>query len=97
MRTVNKLAKIAERSKNNDDELIDFLTDDEEDMKEFCNTYRGVCDSYANDKRVSLYEWLADSATTSHVANRHEFFTEYMLQSGASVSGVGNTTIRVEG
>jgi transposase InsO family protein len=97
MRTVNKLAKIAERSKNNDEELIDFLTDDEEDMKEFCNTYRGVCDSYANDKRASLYEWLADSATTSHVANRHEFFTEYMLQSGASVSGVGNTTIRVEG
>jgi hypothetical protein len=69
MRTVNKLAKIAERSKNNNEELIDFLTDDEADMKEFCNTYHGVCDSYANDRRASLYEWLADSATTLHVTN----------------------------
>jgi hypothetical protein len=90
-------AKLVEPLTQNDDELIDFLTDDEEDMKEFRKTYQSVCDSYANKKAASLYEWLADSATTSHVANRQEFFAEYKPQSGASVSGVGNTTVTVEG
>jgi hypothetical protein len=84
--------------KDDDNELIDTLTNDEEDMREFYKTYGEIyraTDPNANDKRVYLYEWLADSTTTSHVANQREFFTEYQLQKGAPVGGVGNTTVVV--
>jgi len=94
---VEELTKIVETPSKDDNELIDFLTDDEEDMKEFYKTYQWVYNSNENDKSTSLYDWLADSATTSHIANRHEFFTKYKPQSSASVSGVGNTKVVVTG
>jgi formamidopyrimidine-DNA glycosylase len=43
------------------------------------------------------YDWLADSATTSHVANQHEAFTKFYLLTGTTVSGVGNVKAKAEG
>jgi transposase InsO family protein len=66
----------------------------DEELKKYVNC---AYTSTANDERVHLYEWLADSATTSHVANQRETFTTYRPQSSASVAGVGGTMVVVEG
>ena len=38
---------------------------------------------------IQMYNWLADSATTLHVANNHEAFTQYEETLNTSVTGVG--------
>lgn len=43
------------------------------------------------------YEWLADSATSSHVANRRDMFTHLEPAPGRTVAGVGGTSISIEG
>ena len=49
-----------------------------------------------NDDAMILYDWLADSATTSHVTNmRDAFITFTPLEK--SVHGVGNVQTRAEG
>jgi hypothetical protein len=50
-----------------------------------------ACNSEKLNETLDAYEWLADSATTSHVVNKHEVFTEYTPQSHATVGGVGNS------
>ncbi len=51
----------------------------------------------AIDERLIYYEWLADSATTTHVVNRREIFTNYEPLRGVTVTGVGGTKVVVEG
>jgi hypothetical protein len=49
-------------------------------------------------RRQASYIWLADSATTSHIANRRDAFTEYKSSlRGHFVTGVGDTKTVVEG
>jgi hypothetical protein len=36
-----------------------------------------ACNSEKSNETLDAYEWLADSATTSHVANKREAFTDY--------------------
>jgi hypothetical protein len=66
----------------------------DEELKKYVNC---AYTSTANDKHIHLYEWLADSATTSHVVNQCAIFTAYRPQSGASIAGVGGTMVVVEG
>jgi hypothetical protein len=56
-----------------------------------------ACNSEKSNETLDVYEWLADSATTSHVANKREVFTEYTPQSHATVGGVGNTKVSAKG
>lgn len=49
------------------------------------------------DERVLYYDWLADSATTSHVTNRHEAFITYQPLEAMMVAGVGNVKAKAEG
>ena len=49
-----------------------------------------------NDDLLSFYDWLADSATTSHVTNMRDAFTTFQPLI-KSVSGVGNAQTRAEG
>ena len=49
------------------------------------------------DERLIYYNWLADSATTSHVSNAREMFTNFQLLQKAAVTGVGNTSAQAEG
>ena len=50
-----------------------------------------------NDKHVLYYDWLADSATTAHVTNQREVFETYHPATEATVAGVGNSKIKIEG
>ena len=51
-----------------------------------------------NGNNRSLYDWIADCATTSHICNKREAFTEYVpVHTEISIYGVGNTTTRAQG
>jgi hypothetical protein len=50
-----------------------------------------------NDYRLLWYDWVADSATMSHIYNAHEAFAEYSPADGITVAGVGNTKMSVTG
>ena len=43
-----------------------------------------------NDDRLIYYDWLADSATTSHVTNQRDAFINYEPLTNKLVLGVGN-------
>jgi hypothetical protein len=44
-----------------------------------------------------FYDWLGDSATTSHVSNRREAFKTFHPLTGTKVSGVGNVKTEAKG
>jgi hypothetical protein len=50
-----------------------------------------------NDYHLLWYDWVADSATTSHICNAREAFAEYSPADGITVAGVGNTKMSVAG
>ena len=43
------------------------------------------------------YDWLGDSAMTSHVSNRCEAFKTFHPLTGTTVSGVGNVKTKAKG
>ena len=43
------------------------------------------------------YDWLGDSATTSHVCNRHEAFKTFHPLTDTTVSGVRNVKTKAKG
>jgi hypothetical protein len=70
------------------EEEISFTADEADDN---CNTY-----SVENNDSMILYFWLADSATTSHVANKRDFF-EMFTPLRKTVLGVGNAQTSAKG
>jgi hypothetical protein len=50
-----------------------------------------------NGEHISYYDWLADSATTAHVTNQRDTYTEYQPAIGTAVARVGNTKTKIEG
>ena len=50
-----------------------------------------------NDKHLLYYNWLADNATTAHVTNQCEAFMKYYPANDATVVGVGNMRINIQG
>ena len=69
---------------------------DEGEYYNFDNSPDVVNSGEIND-RLIYYNWVADSTTTSHVANRHDIFTTYETLHDITIAGVGNITTRVEG
>ena len=53
--------------------------------------------SRMNNKCFILYDWLADSATTTHVTNQQDAFITYFPTTGTTVAGVGNTKTLIKG
>ena len=49
------------------------------------------------DTQVIHYDWLADSATTSHVSNSHEAFTKFTPLTATTVTGIGNLSTTAHG
>ena len=49
------------------------------------------------DPPLLYYDWLADSATMSHVCNQREAFRDFHQLSATNVTGVGNTTVEAQG
>jgi len=59
------------------DHLINQTTFDTSDQDEYINFDVPVSDMSTNDNRLIYYDWLADSATTSHVTNQRNAFINY--------------------
>jgi hypothetical protein len=70
------------------EEHIAFVVELEDKESYNFDTYN-ECNMAGNDKRLILYDWLADSATTSHVTHQCEAFTTYTPMGNAAVTGVG--------
>jgi len=49
-----------------------------------------MSDMVTNDDRLIYYDWLADSAMTSHVTNQCDAFINYECLTNKLVLGVGN-------
>ena len=71
-------------------EEITFLADEEHynfDTFDACNI----------DHQLIYYDWLADTATTSHVTHQREAFTEYTPMGNTSVTDVGGKEATIMG
>jgi hypothetical protein len=54
------------------------ITFDTSECGQFFNfNNENVTDYSINDKSTLYYDWLADSATTSHITNWHDTFVSY--------------------
>jgi hypothetical protein len=49
------------------------------------------------DEHVIYYDWLADSATTSHICNEHEAFLSYVPIKDVPITGVGGLQAQAKG
>jgi hypothetical protein len=56
-----------------------------------------VTDYSANDESTLYYDWLADSATTSHITNRHDTFVSYEPIQDTPITGVGGLKVQAVG
>jgi len=56
-----------------------------------------VHNSADNDERLLYYDWLVDSATTSHICNQHEAFNPYTPIEDISIGGVGGLKAHAKG
>ena len=56
-----------------------------------------ACNADANDNRLIYYDWLADTATTSHVMHQREAFIDYTPMGNSSVTGVGGKEALISG
>lgn len=85
------------------EEEIALVTEEQDIEQNEGYEYHGfnncTSDSDKQDERLIYYksDWLADSATTSHVANSQEAFVTYKPLDAITVSGVGNKTVKAVG
>ena len=56
-----------------------------------------VSNSNEFDEHLIFYNWLTDSATTSHVCNRHDAFTSFHPLTATKVTEVGNMVTKAKG
>ena len=56
-----------------------------------------ACNVAANDERLIYYEWLANSATTSHITNQQDAFISYETLGNSTVTGVGGQEAIIAG
>ncbi|KAF9017920.1 hypothetical protein BDZ89DRAFT_1074405, partial [Hymenopellis radicata] len=49
------------------------------------------------DARLSRDTWLADSGTTTHIANNRAFFKTFESITGESITGLGDSSIQAVG
>ena len=55
------------------------------------------CNVEGMDERLILYDWLADTATTSHITHQREALTNYTPSEKSSVTGVGGNQAAIAG
>ena len=56
--------------------------------------------SYSRDEinePIIYYDWFSDSATSTHVTNKHDVFISYTPLHNTSVIGVGRNKAKAEG
>jgi hypothetical protein len=73
------------------------ITDKLYDKENYVDLEDDVVD-YGNNNSIANYDWIADSATTSHICNTRSTFTKYTpAQKKVSVCGVGGIIAHAEG
>ena len=77
-----------------EEEAIVFMAEEQAGACNF-DTYNSL-DAEGNDERLLFYDWLADSATTTHVTNMRDAFTAFQPLV-KPISGVGNAKTQAEG
>jgi len=58
-----------------------------------------ACNYEANDERLIYYDWVADNATSSHIASERDSFETYTKIQKSTMTGMGGkkaTAIAVE-
>ena len=98
-------SKMGEESHQNDEHIIfnnDEFSEITFDSSEEGQYFNFTTDSNVSgigeiDTRVIYYDWLADSATTSHVCNNRSAFTEFQPLSATMVTGIGNISTAAQG
>ena len=66
------------------------LFDPSNDEGKFYNFNVPMSTTNAINERLIYYDWLADSATTSHITNRHDAFIMYESLTNKVVCSIGN-------
>ena len=97
----NEATNEAEEEDSMQVEEVTFMTEEDHDMnpptKGQFNVTTHVNNMSENDEPLIFYDWLADSATTSHICNQRGAFVNYKPVMGKTVAGVGNHQANVEG
>ena len=76
----------------------DGITFDASERGQFFNFNKeNVTDYSANDESTLYYDWLADSATTSHITNWHDTFVSYEPIQDTLITGVGGLKVQAIG
>jgi hypothetical protein len=74
------------------------ITFDASERGQFFNfDNENVANSSINDEHTLYYDWLADSATTSHITNQHDTFVTYEPIQNTLITGVGGLQAQAEG
>ena len=106
----NKKQKVEAMNEANDEESmqveeVTFMTEEDHDLLMnfsdenhlFDQTDDHVLNTNGNEESLIYYDWIADSATMSHISNKKEAFVMYKPLTGKAVAGVGNKQANVEG
>ena len=67
------------------------------EIEEIAFTIMEETDSSETQKASHQHDWLADSATTSHITNQRSAFTTFQPLTNTSVRGVGDVTTKAKG
>jgi hypothetical protein len=86
-----------------EDFVMILITSLPESWDQYTSVYLGCINTSLNDvaysTRESLefsrYDWILDSATTSHISNTREALTEYTPLHDATIHGLGSHPITV--
>ena len=70
---------------------------DEDNIEDYNYDTYNPSDVFANDERLSYYDWLADIATTSHVTNSQDAFTTYHTINPTAVTGISSIKAQAQG
>ena len=74
-----------------------IIFDSSEEGQNFNFTNEDVFNTDEYDTPILYYDWLANSATTFHVCNRHEAFTDFTPLTATKVTGIGNLSMTAQG
>ena len=92
----NEGSSSAQRSIAYNNQELTFIVD--ESTAEDCTLDTYTSDDVMRiDSDLSSYDWLGDTATTSHITNSKQLFTTFQPIEKTAFSGVGNITTLAEG
>ena len=79
------------------DDSSQIVLDESEEGYNLPNNQSNVYNSHEYNLPLIYYDWLGDSATTSHVSNRRDAFKTFQPLAGTTVSGVGDVKAEAKG